>query len=331
MSTKRSFRPESIAALEDRAVPSGFGFQFEGGGDLGGRGGQGGLGGLIASLPVKDAQLVRQAFQQFDQTYLKDIQTILLPSGTTDPSANRAAFDKAVGTALTTLNSSIDTAIGNLSTAATLEAEIGAELLGTATTSLQSQLAAIPTPTAVTFSTTRTFVRSSQGDIGQVSATVTQQVASAPLPTGAITTATVQTDLQAIRSAFQTFNQTYNTAVKTTLLASGTTPTANRAAFNTAVSTALTTLNTSITSALSNLPTSVSSSLSTTIQTDLLTGIQTAGTDLQARLTALKTPSTTGGFGTWFFRLGSSLNIGFAQGQVINDLAVAVNAYNSAL
>jgi hypothetical protein len=331
MSTKRSFRPDSIATLEDRAVPSGFGFHFEGGGDFGGRGGQGGLGGLIASIPAQDAQLVRQAFQQFDQTYLTDVRTILLPSGTTDPSANRAAFDTAVGTALGDLNTAIDSAIGNLPNAATLEAEIEAELLGTASTSLQSELAAIPTPTAVTFSTTRSFVRSSQGDIGQVAATVTQQVASAPLPTGAITTATVQTDLQAIRSAFQTFSQSYNTAVKTTLLASGTTPTANRAAFDTAVGTALTTLNTSITSALSNLPTSVATSLTTTIQNDLLTGTQTAGTDLQARLTALKTPTTTRGFGTWFFRLGSSLNIGFAQGQVIHDLAVAVNAYNSAL
>ena len=128
------------------------------------------------------------------------------------------------------------------------------------------------------------------------------------------------------------FSQTYNGDVQTVLLPSGTTsPSANRPAFDQAVGTALGMLNTSIDSALSNLPSTLTTTLDATIQNDLLSGGSTTSNSLQARLAALRTPTSTQGFGTFAFRFGSSLAIGGAQGQVSRDIQVAINQYNASL
>jgi len=317
MSKSRVFRPVVGEILEDRAVPSGLG---------------GLLGNLIGSVPAQDARQVSKAFGMFEQTYFQDVRTVLLPSGTTNPSANRPAFDSAVATALGTLNSSIDAAIKNLPTASSLDATIQGELLGSGSTTLQTELASIPSPTSASFFGARMFVFSSFSDIGQTAGQVIQQVRSAPAPSGSISIQTVQQDLQQVGTAFQTFLQAYSSDVKSILLPPGTTnPSANRTQFDQAVATALTTLNSSVASALSNLPASVATSLATTIQTDLLRGSSTTGTSLQARLAALKSPASASGFSVLVFRFESFLNIELAEGKVVNDILAAVRQFNSSI
>jgi hypothetical protein len=323
---RRAFRPVVGAALEDRTVPSRFGF----GGFLGGFGGFFGRG--ISSVPAQDARQVAQAFGTFQQTYFQDVRSILLPAGTTNPATNRAAFDAAVATALGNLNTSIDTTIANLPASSSLAATIQGELLGSGPNTLQTLLAAVPTPSDISFRSFRTFNREAAVFINQIERTVTSQVSSAQGPSGSISTATVQQDLAQVQTAFQTFRQTYFGDVQTILLPSGTTnPSANRMAFDQAIGTALGMLNTSIDSALSNLPSALTATLDTTIQNDLLSSGSSTGNSLQARLAALQTPSSTGSFSNFVFRIGSSLTIGGAQGQVTRDITIAVNQYNAGL
>jgi hypothetical protein len=323
---RRVFRPVVGARLEDRTVPSPFGF----GGFFGGFGGFFGRG--IASVPAQDARQVAQEFGTFQQTYSQDVRSILLPAGTTNPASNRPAFDAAVATALGTLHQSIDTTIGNLPSSSSLAATIQGELLGSGPNTLQTLLAAIPTPTNIRFGSFRVFNREAALFINQVEGNVVSQVRTAQAPSGSISPTTIQQDLGQVQTAFQTFRQTYFNDVQTILLPSGTTdPSANRAAFDQAVGTALGTLNTAIDSALSNLPTALTATLNTTIQNDLLSSGSSTGSSLQARLAALQTPASTPSFSAFVFRLSSSQTIASAQGQVTRDIAIAVNQYNAGL
>ena len=326
---RRTFRPVLGEALEDRTVPSPFGF-------FGGFGGFRGFGGFIHrgidSVPAQDARQVAQEFRTFQQTYAQDVRSVLLPAGTTAPANNRTAFNAAVTTALGTLNSSIDATIANLPASSSLATTIQGELLGSGTNTLQTLLGAIPTPSNIGFRSFRVFNRESAQFINQFAGNVTNQVRTAPAPTGSISQTTIQQDLGMVQTAFQTFSQTDSGDIQTILLPAGTTtPSANRAAFDTAVGTALTTLNTNIDSALSNLPSTLTATLDTTIQNDLLTGSSTSGNSLQARLAALQTPSSTQGFMAHIFQFMSSLTIGNAQGQVTRDIVVAINQYNASL
>jgi len=315
MTQRTLARPE---LLEDRTVPTGFGAGT-------------GLANLIGSLPVHDAQEVRQAFTAFQATYLQDVHALLPPAGSAVATVPRAVFDASVGTALGTLNTTIDKDVANLPSASTLDTTIQAEILGTAATSLQAKLAAIPTPTSVTAATIRSFNLASIRAVNQTAGQVTQQVAAAAPPAGAVTLAEVTADFDTIESAFNTFSTSYHTAVRTTLLATGTTPAANRAAFNTAVATALTTLNRSIDAALTNLPASVTTPLEVTLTNDLLTGTATTGQSLQARLAAIPTPAGTTGLSPFLFNLRSYFDVAFADGQVASDLVIAVRNYNLGL
>jgi putative membrane protein len=317
MRTHRKFRATGLESLEDRAVPSLMG------------GGEGGPG----TLPAKDAQAVAQAFQTFEQSYAKDVRTILFASGTT-PSSNVSAFNTAVGTgtgtpasnsALGTLESSINSAIANLSTASTLTTQIDGEL-----TTLQTNLTGITVPSSNTGRALRSYTNQGLMDTDQTAYQVVQQVRKAPAPTGTITGATLQTALNAVNSAYQTFRQTFNSDVQAIEKTPGTTP---EATYQADVLTAITTLNGSIDTAVGalGLPTSQTMALETTIQNDLLTGTSTTGTSLQARLDALTVPTTTGFFSTFGFKLRSSLAIIFSQGQVNHAITSAVSQYNASL
>jgi hypothetical protein len=243
---------------------------------------------------------------------------------------NRAAFDQAINAALGTLNSTIDTIIANLPSAASLAQTIQGELLGTAPNTLQSMLAAIPTPGSSRFGAARFFRSQGSLFISQTAATVTFQVRTSPAPTGSISQSTIQQDLGQVQSAFQSFSQTYFNDVSTILLPAGTTnPSANRAAFDQAIGTALGTLNASIASALSNLPAALTATLNTTVQNDLLSSATNASNNLQSRLAALQTPAGAQGVAPSAFRFGSSLTISSAQNQVTHDILVAINQYNA--
>jgi hypothetical protein len=319
----RSYQPMVNEVLEDRAVPSRFGFGFGSRfGDFSNR--------LIGSVPAQDAQQVLRAFNTFQQTYSQDVRTILLAPGTTNPASNRPAFDRAVADALGTLNSSIQTTIANLPQAASLGTTIQGELLGSSPSSLQSLLGAIPTPGSTRFGSLRVFNRASSILTNQTGNLVSQQVRTSEPPSGSLSQDTVRQDLGQVQDAFRTFGQTYFNDVQTILLASGsTTPAGNRAACDQAVGTALTTLNTDINSALSNLPASLTASLNATIRDELLNSGSTTGNTLQARLAALPTPTSSLDFSARVFRINSSLTIGSAQGQVNRDILIAVNQYNT--
>src|SRR5664279_339778 len=81
MRTVHRNRPLQCEPLEDRTVMSGPDAL---------------LGAFIQSLPVQDAQAVARAVTTFEKSYNTDVQTILVPKGTTDPTANRSAFDAQV-------------------------------------------------------------------------------------------------------------------------------------------------------------------------------------------------------------------------------------------
>lgn len=321
----------------------GFGEGGFGGGGFGGgfgeRGGfgevgemGGGLGGhsLIQTAPSQDAQAVAKAYQTFAQSYMSDIQTVLAPTGTTDPSTNAAAFNTKVASDLATLNSSIATAIGNLPSSSTLATTISGSLLGTGSTTLQSQLAALTVPTTTGWSVW-SYAQQGLQLIGASAQANTSQVMNATPPTGTVTQATAQTLLTSINTAYQTFTQGYANAVTTTP------PSTDRAAFDTAVSTLITTLNTSVQSALTtaSLPTTGTgaiSTLSTTITNDLLKPATGAtGASLQEQLAALTTPSSTTGWAAWYFQGSSMRTIRGSQGQVASAIVSAINAYNATL
>lgn len=365
MRKNKAFRPVVGDRLEDRTVPSGFGFggfgehgEFGGAGGpgaliggplglMGGFGGEfgefggrfGGLGGFganrIVSVPAQDAQQVAQAFQAFQQSYANDVNTILLAT-TGTPASNRAAFDAQVATDLATLNTAIGTAIKNLPDAATLGTTIQNELLNPTTgtapaTTLQSELAAVPTPTATGGWSAWGFLRQSFRAVRQSEGQVVGQVRSANPPAGTITTTTARTLIAAVSTAFQTFTQGYANAVTTTP------PSASRTAFDTAVSGLVSTLNTSVGAALTaaNLPAVTTGPLSTLAAT-LTADIQTpatgaTGASLQEKLAALTTPAASTGWAEWVFQHASTRTIRAGQSQVIHDIVTAINAYNASL
>jgi putative membrane protein len=284
-------------------------------------------------LPAKDAQAVEQAFQTFEQAYAKDVRTILFASGTT-PSANLSAFNTAVGTgtgtpssasALGTLESSINTAIANLSTASTLTTQIDGEL-----TTLQTNLTSITVPSSNTGKALRSYLNQGLMNTEQTESQVVKQVQSAPAPMGTITGATLQTALKAVDSAYQTFRQTFNSDVQSIEKSPGTTP---ETTYQANVLTAITTLNGSIDTAVGalGLPSAQTTALETTIQNDLVTGTSTTNTSLQAKLDALTVPTTTGFFSNLGFKLRSSLGILFSQGQANQAITSAVSQYNASL
>jgi hypothetical protein len=319
----RTFRPTvRDAALEDRTV-------------LNGSGGFGGLGTLIGLGPTTATKAVQQAFRTFDQSYANDVFTILYGSG--GPSATtRTAFDTQVGKDLQTLQTAVDSAISGLATASTLTATVNGELTGSASTTLQSELAAIPTPSAPTgffrffFGGPFRFLGTSNSDIGQTAQQVEQQVQTASTPANAISVATVQSLLQTVNTAFATFVTSYNTDVANNL--TGSSP--SQTNFNAAVAKDLGTLNSTITAAVSSTTAlaPIASTLTTTITNDLLTPSTGAtGASLQERLAALPVPTGGNFFAQFWFRLGSRFTIGAGQAKVTSDIISAVKTYNTSL
>ena len=288
---RRTFRPVLGAALEDRTVPSPFGF----GGFFGGFGGFFGRG--IASVPAQDARQVAQEFGTFQQTYSQDVRSVLLPAGTTNPATNRTAFNTAVATALGTLNSSIDATIANLPAASSLATTIQGELLGSGTNTLQTLLGAIPTPSNIGFRSFRALQprklavhqpdrrHRDQPGPDRLGADGEHQPDDDPAGSqpGPDRLPELQPDLLQRRADDPAARGDDHPLE----------PIAP--AFDQAVGTALGTLNTNIDSALSNLPSTLTATLDTTIQNDLLTGSSTSGSSLQARLAALPSPSSTTG------------------------------------
>jgi len=323
MRKAKTFRPTIGDTLEDRTVPSG------------GVDGGGWLTGLIGLAPSQATRQVRQAFQTFEQAYANDVWTVLY--GTGGPSAaSRTAFDAKVGTDLQTLEASIHTALGAGNPA--LTAAIDDALTGSASTSLQNELKAIPTPTATSgrgfWASAWRFLGQGEADIDQTARSVSDQVQKATTPAKAIGVAQVWSVLSSVNTAFKTFASSYYNDARTILYKAGTTPAAQRAAFNTAVANDIKTLTDSVTGALTTagFPTSLVNSLTTTLTKDLQTpGTGADGSSLQEQLAAVKTPDANNWFSKAWFRFNSSSAIGSAQVKIYSDVISAVKAYNSSL
>ncbi len=278
-----------------------------------------------------DAQKVFQAFGAFEVTYYTDVQKILMPRGTTNPAANRAAFDSAIVSATNDLNGLIDKTIANLPTSSTLQSTIQAELTG-ATQGMLAKLQALPTPKESTPAALRSFSKAGVSTIGGIQTLVTGQVASAPAPVGTITDQSIALVAGQVHDAFKAFGAAYANEVKTILLPSGTTdPSANRAAFDAAVANDLATLNASVATAVSGLPTALANSLTAIAANDLLTGNPATGKSLQESLLGIKTPARREHGATNVFAGLSTMAIGIGEGQFAKDAIAAVNAYNASL
>jgi hypothetical protein len=313
MRRTRVFRPVAVEVLEERTVLSSF--------DVA-------VANMIGSVSMADTQKVNTAFGTFEQTYLHDVQTVLLPAGTKDPASNRAAFDTAVASALNTLNSAIGSAIKNLPSSSSLGATIQGELVGSGSSSLKSMLAALSTPTSTRKA--RAFIKAADQDIAQVANQVLPQVNAAPGPAGSIDVPTIEQDMSQIGTAFQTFFQSFNNSQKTILLPAGTTnPAANRSQFDQAVGTALTTLNSAITAALSNLPASVATSVAATVHNDLLASSPGTGTSLQEQLAAIASPTRAKGAAVNKFLRQSSLTMSNGYNNAAQHIISAIAQQNS--
>jgi hypothetical protein len=316
--TPRRFRPFAGETLEDRAVPSTLTALV---GGVSAR--------AVASLPARDAQAVARQFATFQQTFLKDVQTILVPPGTTNPANNRPGLDQAIATALTTLYGSIDATIKDLPSYASLTATIRGELLGPASNSLQGLLATIPTPVNSSGAAVGAFRSIATIYIKQSQTTVTVQVRTSQSPASRISPQVVRQDLNQARAAFNGFSRSYASNIQRVLLPPGTTnPATHRAAFNQAVAAALSTLNAGVAAAQSGLPPALGAALRPTLQADLLDGSGASNT-LQSRLAGLQSPTDLFGPTARAFRVASSQIIGSFQSQVNRDITIAVNQYNA--
>lgn len=319
MRQRKTFRPLVGEPLEDRTVPSGL--------DVGG----GWLSGLIGLGPSTQTKAVEQAFHTFERTYTDDVFNVLY--GTGGPSANRTAFDAKVGTDLTSLEASIQTALG--SSNATLNTTIDTALTGTASSSLQSQLNAIATPAAghghFSSGGPWRFVGQGEYDIAKAEHSAVQQVQTATAPTNAVTASTVETALQTVNKAFDAFRTSYNNDLKTILYGAGGPSTTTRAAFDAQVAADVGALTTKVTGALSTLPSTLSASLTATLTADLQTPASGAtGASLQEKLAALATPSSNYFSKVWF-KINSNWTTQSGRFRLNSDLLSAVKAYNTSL
>ena len=295
MRKNRAFRPLAAEArLEDRVVLNG------------------------GPIQLQDARQVLQAFATFRQGYVQAVNMVLYAkdsSGTINPSAHRAAFDMQVGTLLNTLNTSIDTATSNLAGASTLDATIMGQLLGTGSTTLQGQLAALTTPADASRRGERMFVSASDQDIFRAGVQVEREVLNAT-PPGGNSLQTIRQDVSQVQKAYGTFAQGYSQAIRNVLLKPGSdgtvNPSANRAAFDQQVGTLLDTLSSSVTTTLGNL------NGASTLISNVQAAISGGSDSLKTRLAGIATPSSGGFFATLLFRVRSSLTIARSDGQVMS-------------
>jgi hypothetical protein len=315
MRRTRVFRPIVGEALESRTVLSTLDVT---------------VANLINSVPLADSQLVNTAFVNFETTYSQAMQSVFLPKGTTNPADNRPAFDAAVATALGTLGGSINSAIHNLPSAASLGQSFQAAIVGATPGSLQSMLNSLVTPT--TMRGARQFAKTAVKEIAQIANMILPQVSSATEPANSVAVATVAQDMNQVGTVLQTFVQSYQTAEKTVLIPAGTTnPAANRPAFDQAVNSALTTLNAGIASALNNVPPTLAASLKAIVTRDLLASNPPTGASLQEALAAVPSPTSARRNAINKFLKQASAAFGNAENKLSDDILGAIKAYNSAL
>ena len=331
-----SFRPRIADLLESRAVPATIGVVTPTG-----------LPGLSVTLPSQvdvTSAPVQAAFQAFDQSYIRAVDTILLAQGTDGlvvPSRNLAAFDKAVEASLQSLAEQLVLSLNPTSpagpTSTTAAAgQVTAAIVGDDATSLESQLLArgvsaaalaLPNVTSVANPAPLTAVPNVVTTAEQVRPTFRVPVAegigtaipltlSGPTSAGDATPAGVSAG---VRSAFGNFLNDYFKAVQGVLLAPGANgqpnPAARRADFDAQVARSLQGLDARISTTLGRDP--ATSALGPQVQS-AIEGADAAS--LRARLATLATP-TTSQAAVRDFTLGSTRAIAQALALIGGDVA----------
>jgi hypothetical protein len=334
----RAFRPWLSEVLEARAVPATLGVSTP----------IGVLGikvNLPSQVPTTSTQ-VQNAFTAFDQSYINAVDTILLApnsNGLSVPTANRAAFNAAVEQSLETLAQQLVLSVTSTTTtgstsSSSVSNQVVAAIVGTSSTSLESQLLAVSTTTiqldvatvTSTSTSTSTTLSNAVSTVEQVRPTTrvpdAESTGSATFSTSTSSASASASTIAAnqVRSAFGNFLNDYFQAVQNTLLAPGASgqanPTASRAAFNAEVNQAIQTLETRLTTTLSQ--TRSTAGLGPQV---LATLEGNGGSSLKSQLTNLATPSGTEATVVRDFTLGSTQAIAQALSLISGDVAAALS------
>ena len=334
------FRPRISEVLESRAVPTVTGVVTPTG-----------LLGLSVTLPGQVAissSRVQAAFAAFDQSYLAAVDNVLLapgPDGLVVPSANREAFDLAIEGSLVTLANDLVGSLGGTTAGSTAATQVVDAIVGPDSTSLESQLLALPTTTVEVALPPTANVVSVPAVVSNIPLLVStaEQVRPTLRPTvtsdglGGSTTANPSSTAssspstpatgasQAIRSAFGNFLNDYFRAVQGVLLAPDATgqvsPQAHRAAFDAQVGQALQSLETRLASTLIGHP--ATSSLDPQVKAALEGN---GAGSLKNRLANLATPGGSQAAVVRDFTLGSTKAIAQALSLIGADVAKVLGA-----
>jgi hypothetical protein len=334
--TLRAFRAVGFEPLEDRVVPTVLSSPvlFEPS--------------FAIPAQVQNLQSVRVAFDTFMTQYVQAFDRVLLapaPDGSVNPAANRAAFDQRVDQDLIQLDNAIVSAIStsNLPNSQALIAQVQSAIVGDSAQSLQSRLAALPTP-PTSPGTQATTVLAATQNLSQIIRTVESLFPSTPratnVPSGMelitkplSTTRTPETTQSSasvllthkVRQAYTSFLQSYFHAVQDVLLAPGAdgtiNPVANRAAFDARVNTSLNSLNGAISSAFGKTP--QASPVVAKVQQVL---VGPGANSLEAQLKALPSPASAQGQPLTLFGLDSTRAIGSSLALMMGDVAAFVRS-----
>ena len=231
----RAFRPESIQALEDRCLPSGFAFVVE----------------TAAPNPSAAAEsaAIQKAFLQFLRQFDQAVLQVLAPPGTGNPASNVGAFQSLIGQDLSALNNSLTTSIINFSNSTTVALTVQNQVSGPGPNSLASALNSLTIPSNSAQSI-RTFMLKADQRIAQSAGEVTSEVTSAPV--GSIVSIARQ-DVEMVHRQLESFSRDYVRSVRTLVVSKGPiTPSALQAI----TTPKLAALKKSLSKTLSTLPTS---------------------------------------------------------------------------
>jgi hypothetical protein len=338
----KGFRPVLDGPLEDRTVPShllgGFGpsrvlkiiddfvsrgVQLRDGG-LGLRGGRNLEGfylthgvGASASTLKQDARLVTQAFQTFNASYSSASaalrQTATPTSGPTQ--AGLGAYDTAVATAISNLNSAISSDLSNLS-------HSGSGLIATIdgyTSTLQTELQSAGSGLAnSTNQAVRALRQEARQDIREAQSQSTGAILKVQ-PAGGITGGTLQTYQQSVLTAYHSFHVAIGNAEQAAI--AGGTPLSSSA-----VSPAVSALQTALTSAINGLGTAFTSSTYNPTAT-----VTTQLSSLQSQLLAIAAPTAGNTVSERLFLRTVSSVVGQSEGAINQAVATAIQNYNNSL
>ncbi len=358
MRKMKIFRPRLNEKLEDRTVPStlghggivahvslgsggttttptispislggGLGSLLQGGGGCSGGGlGASSLGSSSSALGTA-ARDVSSAIQTFDTTVVVPAEhTLQLALAGTPTAAQISAAQSAFVTTITNaitgtsgLNSTINTALAKdlPNTYSTVETAItGAS--GLTSTLLTDLTAAASGISSSSNSAYLALNREVQGDIRSIANQATQDI-RADAPTGLVTSSSLQTFNQAVRTAYSAFNTAISGAEQTSI-------TSGTALSSSAVSTAVTNLQTALTAAVGTLPAAFQSSASNTTAA-AISGLSSLTTTLEA----VTAPTVGSNSSARLFLRAVSSDIATALSPVNLAINTSIQNYNNGL